>query len=446
MSWANKIKIALLVVGDIVALYAALFITLILRYGGNFYTEFTEKHFLPFSMVFVIWIIILYIGGLYDLRRLRNNLNFLKVLFLAVSINAALSILFFYLVPTFGIAPKTNLFVFIAFFIVIETLWRRSFNSRNAHGEAPNKVLFLGNNGSTREIKNILLENPQLGYEEKVNLNGDSADFDEINILDELALEKGINVVVVPRHLKRNERISSALYNLLTRGVIVYDSTNFYELIARKIPLSDIEESWFLENLYEPQKFYDPLKRAWELLAALIIGVILLPFEVIFALLVKTTSPGPAIYKQKRVGQHGQEFTLFKFRTMIANAEKNGAQWTAPEDKRVTPFGRFLRHTHLDELPQLWNIVKGELSFVGPRPERPEFVKPLKEKIPYYEVRLLVKPGVTGWAQINHRSDISTEDVVEKLQYDIYYIKNRSPILDLAIILKTLKTLFITPK
>mgnify|MGYP001600626481 CR=1 FL=1 len=131
---------------------------------------------------------------------------------------------------------------------------------------------------------------------------------------------------------------------------------------------------------------------------------------------------------------------------MVNNAEKNGAQWSTPGDGRTTAFGRILRYTHLDELPQLLNIIKGELSFVGPRPERPEFVRVLREKIPYYEVRLLINPGVTGWAQIHHRKDISEEDVVEKMQYDIYYLKNRSPILDAAIILKTIKTIFVTPK
>jgi lipopolysaccharide/colanic/teichoic acid biosynthesis glycosyltransferase len=146
------------------------------------------------------------------------------------------------------------------------------------------------------------------------------------------------------------------------------------------------------------------------------------------------------------VGEKGKEFMLYKFRTMRMDAEKDGAQWATKNDRRTTPIGGFLRASHLDELPQLWNIIRGDLSFVGPRPERPEFVAKLEARIPYYEARLFIKPGITGWAQIHHRADLTDEDVVEKLQYDIYYLKNRSPILDWAIILKTIKLLFVNPE
>jgi lipopolysaccharide/colanic/teichoic acid biosynthesis glycosyltransferase len=180
-------------------------------------------------------------------------------------------------------------------------------------------------------------------------------------------------------------------------------------------------------------------------------GVILLPIELLIALIVAVTSRGPVLIRQKRVGALGREFTLYKFRSMVAlapdgQAETKGAEWARPGDLRVTPFGRFIRASHLDELPQFWNVIRGDISFVGPRAERPEFVRDLKAKIPFYEVRLLVKPGVTGWAQLNHRADLSLDDVKQKLQYDVYYLKNRSPILDVAIVLKTLKSFFVNPK
>jgi lipopolysaccharide/colanic/teichoic acid biosynthesis glycosyltransferase len=147
------------------------------------------------------------------------------------------------------------------------------------------------------------------------------------------------------------------------------------------------------------------------------------------------------IYRQLRMGQNGQPFMLYKFRTMRNDAEKHGAQWSSgSNDARVTAFGKFLRASHLDELPQLWNIIRGDISFVGPRPERPEFVSELKKKIPYYEIRLILKPGLTGWAQINHHADRDLDDVSEKLQYDIYYLENRSLIFDALIILRTVKT------
>jgi len=446
MYLVNKIKIFLLFLGDVLALYLALFIVLALRYGGNFYSQLVDRHFLPFTIVFALWITTFYIAGLYDLRRLRNNIEFLKTLSLTVFINALLTILFFYaLTPVFGITPKTNLFIFVGAFAVIEVLWRRWFNNMASSGEAPNKILLIGNTGSAEEIVKTVCDNPQLGYEIKVWLKNEPTESPP-QALHELVRNNKINLIVIPRHLKRDGKMASALYKLLNYGVTVYDLTNFYELVMGKVPIADLEEAWFLENSVEQQKFYDPLKRAWEFLAALILGIILLPLEILIALLIRLTSRGPATYKQMRVGQGGREFTLYKFRTMKVDAEKDGAKWADPADKRSTGFGRFLRHTHLDELPQLFNVIKGELSFVGPRPERPEFVKVLKEKVPYYEIRLLVKPGVTGWAQINFHKDTTTEDVAQKLQYDIYYLKNRSIILDMAIILRTLKSFFINPK
>jgi lipopolysaccharide/colanic/teichoic acid biosynthesis glycosyltransferase len=237
----------------------------------------------------------------------------------------------------------------------------------------------------------------------------------------------------------------AVLYELFASGIIVTDLVSFYELIMRKVPILEIQDTWFLENIAREVNFYDPLKRASEFVGALALGIILIPFEILIAILVAVTSRGPIIYRQVRVGEKGKHFTLYKFRTMRVDAEKDGAQWASKNDARTTPIGSALRASHLDELPQLWNIIRGDLSFVGPRPERPEFVEKLEARIPYYEARLFIKPGVTGWAQINHRADLTDADVAEKLQYDIYYLKNRSPILDWAIILKTIKSIFVNP-
>jgi lipopolysaccharide/colanic/teichoic acid biosynthesis glycosyltransferase len=255
-----------------------------------------------------------------------------------------------------------------------------------------------------------------------------------------------INLIIVPRQLKNETKLVATLYELFGSGVLVNDMASFYEIIMRKVPLADVEETWFLENIAGEVTFYDPLKRAIEFVGALVLGIVLLPFELLIALLVLVTSRGPIIYKQVRVGEKGRHFTLYKFRTMRVDAEKDRPQWSTQNDSRTTIIGGALRRSHLDELPQLWNIIAGELSFVGPRPERPEFVAKLEAKIPYYEARLFIKPGVTGWAQINHHADLTDEDVVQKLQYDIYYLKNRSPILDAAIILKTAKSIFVSPE
>lgn len=443
MNPRNKTKVFSLFAGDIIALYSSLFITLILRYGSDFYSQFTNFHAFPFTIIFAIWLIVFYISGLYDLRRLRNNLDFFKILMLAIFINGFLATTFFYFLPIFGITPKTNLFVFIAAFACIELFWRRLFNKFASSGEAPNKVLLVGNSKTAEEIFGVISANPQFGYEIISRLSEEKTNGGP-SPLHSVIKERGINIVVVPRHLKHNPQFTGELYELLSQGIEIHDLANFYELVMRKIPLADVDEAWFLEHLINHGLFYDQLKRAGEVLFAVILQIAVLPFEILIALITKITSSGPVVYKQIRVGKNDKEFTLYKFRTMRIDAEKNGAQWSGTEDDRVTPFGKLLRRTHFDELPQLVNIIKGNLSFVGPRPERPEFVKTLKEKVPYYEVRLLVKPGVTGWAQINHPADQDLEDVKQKLQYDIYYIKNRSIILDLAIIIKTVKSIFVS--
>ena len=443
-------RLLLLILGDIFTLYLGLFITLLLRYGANFYNLFVSLHFLPFSIVFVLWIAVFYIAGLYDFRRLRNNLEFLKTLNLTIFVDAIIAITFFYLIPAFGITPKTNLFIFIVVFTVIETIWRRLWNRATALGEPAQNIVLTGDSDASRELANFILQNPQLGYKIAARFPDSilPSSLNNIEGWQTLIKEKKIDLIIVPPHFKKESRFAKTFYQLLTLGVEIRDLPHFYETVFRKVPLNEIDEEWFLEKITGEHKFYDELKCAIEILAALVLEIILLPLEIIIAIIIKLSSPGPVIYKQVRVGKKEQEFMLYKFRTMNVGAEKNGAQWKTSgiTDPRLTPVGRFLVASHLDELPQLINIIKGELSFVGPRSERPEFVKVLAEKIPYYDIRHLIKPGVTGWAQINFRYAASIEDSYEKLQYDIYYIKNRSIILDAAIILKTIKSFFVNQR
>ncbi len=436
-------KIWILLLGDVVILYLSLFVTLLLRYREEFYVQFNDYHKLPFGIIFVLWILIFYVAGLYDLRHLRNNIEFLKKLSLAILVGAFAALAFFYLVPIFGITPRTNLFIFIVMFAFLESLWRRFFN-RTISGEAPNRALLIGNDPTAEEISAHLKENPQHGYAISLWLKKDLTNTDTRGLREVIA-RHGINLVIIPRHFTKNDEIAKSFYELLGLGIEIRDLTSFYELIFRKVPLANLEESWFLENAVEHKKFYDELKRALEFLFALALGVFLIPLEVSIAILIKLTSRGPVIYKQERIGKNNKPFTLYKFRTMRKDAEQHGARWSGGGDARVTSIGKILRYTHLDELPQLLNILKGDVSFVGPRPERPEFTRLLSEKIPYYEIRHLIIPGITGWAQINYRYGSSVEDAYEKLQYDIFYLKNRSLVLDAAIILKTLKSFFVNP-
>jgi exopolysaccharide biosynthesis polyprenyl glycosylphosphotransferase len=362
-----------------------------------------------------------------------------------MTVNAFLSISFFYIVPGFHIAPKTNLFLFLIIFFVLEFLWRRFYNIYSIPGESFYKIALIGDNPTTEEVRKTIGSNPQLGYEIKIWLKEGLED-KELQHIHQIIIEKNINLIVTPLHLKKDERTVALFYDLLGMGIEIWDLPKLYEEIFQKLPLSELEESWFLENLSGRVKFYDNLKRGFEVFVSFVLSIVFLPLLILIALLVKITSSGPVIYKQIRVGELGEQFYLYKFRTMVKTAENDGPKWSQKGDERVTCLGKILRYSHLDELPQLINILKGEISFVGPRPERPEFVADLEKRIPYYQIRHLIKPGITGWAQVNYRYGASVADSNEKLKYDLFYLKNRSLFLDLISVLRTLKFFFVNEK
>jgi exopolysaccharide biosynthesis polyprenyl glycosylphosphotransferase len=234
--------------------------------------------------------------------------------------------------------------------------------------------------------------------------------------------------------------IFSLLSKLLPAGVDFYNLSGFWEELNRSLPISEMDEPRFLESLGGTRKqFYETRKRFLDILSALFLGFFLLIFTPFVAFGIRLNSPGPIFYRQKRVGKGGKVFEAFKFRTMIADAERNGARWAKKNDSRVTKFGRLLRITRIDELPQLINVLRSEMSLIGPRPERPEFVKKLEKQIPHYGLRHIVRPGLTGWAQVNYPYGASIKDASRKLRYDLYYLKHRSLVLDAEIILKTIK-------
>ncbi|TSD01066.1 MAG: Sugar transferase [Parcubacteria group bacterium Athens0714_26] len=431
MNEFSKIKQSTLLIGDIFVLYASLTITLWLRYGHLFYSVLITSHIQPFTIIFAVWLTVFYISGLYDLKTLKNSLEFQKGFLYALIFNIVIGALFFYLLPSFKITPKTNL---ILFFI------SQIYNFILGAAGATNKILLVGSNKIAKELAEHIEDNHQLGYQIKYWMHDGLKD-KEFNHLAQIILANGINTIVIPAHLKKDYESAKMIYKTLVLGIEVLDMSALYEIIFKKVPLAELEEVWFLENLTKKHKIYDLIYRPIEYIAAVILSVVFLPFFIIIAALIKLTSPGQAIFKQTRVGKEELKFTIYKFRTMVQDAEKDGPRWANYDDKRATPIGRILRKTHLDEIPQLINILKGELSFIGPRPERPEFVEKLRTEVPYYELRLLVKPGITGWAQINYKYGASTEETYEKVQYDIYYIKNNSLFLDISILLKTIKFL-----
>ena len=416
----NKPGKIMLLLGDIALLYGALYLSLIIRYGSIPTQVLWQDHNLPFLFVNLTLIIIFYIAGLYDVEK---SVHPAKIFYIikTMAFGAGIAILMFYFIPAFGITPKTNLFIDVVVASIFLWLWRIIYQKIITKG-AKIKIFFFDSSGDTSSFAKFIASSPQLGYEIAANIV--SAD-----------------LIIIPGKEKISKESAKILYEMVIKGKTVIEFYRFYESTTGKIPVPLIGESWFLENVIELDKRkFEQIKRFTDIVLAVLFFIpfaLLAPFA---AMAIKLTSRGNVFYKQKRLGKNGKIFEIMKFRSMTNDAEKNGAKWAEKNDKRVTAVGKFLRKTRLDELPQILSVLKGDLSFIGPRPERPEFVGELSQKIPYYPMRHIVKPGLSGWAQINFPYGSSIEDSMQKLQYDLYYIKNRSLILEAIIILKTIMT------
>ena len=251
----------------------------------------------------------------------------------------------------------------------------------------------------------------------------------------------GVSEVVLALEERRNALPLADLLRIKTTGVHVNDFSSFIERETGRVDLDSVNPSWliFSDGFSSGRAISSVAKRLFDIAASSLLLGLTAPVIVLFALLVKLDSKGPAFFRQTRVGLFGQDFAVIKLRSMRTDAEANGAQWATKDDPRVTRLGKFIRKVRIDELPQTWSVLKGEMSFVGPRPERPEFVAGLEDQLPFYAERHMVKPGITGWAQINYPYGASIEDSRHKLEYDLYYAKNYTPFLDLLILLQTLR-------
>jgi len=253
---------------------------------------------------------------------------------------------------------------------------------------------------------------------------------------------RSVDRVVVNLADARGRLPMDKLLEMKLDGVQFEHLATVYEDYTGKIAVENLRPSWLIfSSGFRKTRLLQTAKRLIDVIGAIVGLVLSAPILAVTAIAVKLTSVGPVLYRQTRVGQHNRVFTLYKIRTMLQNAEAStGVVWAQPGDARITPLGGFLRKVRLDELPQLWNVLLGDMSLVGPRPERPEFVSSLSQQIPFYSQRHVVKPGLTGWAQVRYAYGASVEDSLEKLQYDLFYIKNLSLALDLFIILETTKT------
>lgn len=317
-------------------------------------------------------------------------------------------------------------------------------------------VLIMGTGELSRALATEILRRPHLGLgiagflDDNPSLQGVSIVNPKVigfsRDVARIVLERKIQKVVVELKDRRGRLPFDELLQLKTHGLNIEEATSFYERLTGKIAIEHLKPSWMIFNDgFEVSAGLVLQKQVTSFLVSALLLLCFLPLLPLIAILIKIDSKGPVFHLQERVGKDGKTFMLWKFRSMYEDAELHtGPVWSASKDARVTRVGKFLRRTRIDELPQLYNIVKGDMSLVGPRPERPHFVKQLSEIIPFYNLRHSVKPGVTGWAQISYHYANTVEDAIEKLQYDLFYIKNLSWLLDLVIIFNTAKTMLVS--
>lgn len=296
---------------------------------------------------------------------------------------------------------------------------------RDGAHDAPPESRFFEDDPRQERHDDPLADCPQLG---------------RIRDVDVVLQEHAIDCVIIDPALASDPQIDAAVMTCLRNGCRVTDQATFTESVLGEVPPEAINIEWFLRADVTKSSSFDLGKRALDIAAASVGLMLTLPLWPLIMLAIRLDSPGGALFAQTRVGRNGRHFTIYKFRTMVSDAERNGAMWAVKRDTRITRLGQFLRRTRIDEIPQFWNILRGDMSLVGPRPERPVFVDQLSDEVPHYKQRHLILPGLTGWAQINYRYGASVADAHRKLCYDLYYLKHRSLDLDFAIIIRTLGT------
>ncbi|HEY3570324.1 MAG TPA: sugar transferase [Thermoanaerobaculia bacterium] len=395
----------------------------------------------------IIGLLCLYANGLYDFGERLSSRELLIRLLRAFSVLAVASWALYFMVPdvqtgrgVFALALVFGMSLVLAWRVVLRWLLR-------SEGFAE-RVMIVGSDKKAIDIAREILSRKHLGYRVVGFLDDDPA-LQGVSLINprvigttaqacELAVQHGVTRVVVAAMDYRGHLSMDALLECKTNGIRVQEGYSYYEQLTGKIMVEGLRKSWLIfSDGFVVSRGTLFAKRLLDILVATVGLVVALPFMLLVALAVRLDSPGPVFFRQERVGRGGREFTLWKFRSMRTDAEAAGARWAVEGDPRVTRVGRFIRKTRLDELPQLWNVLVGDMSLVGPRPERRMFVEQLKEQCPWYEQRLVVRPGLTGWAQVKAPYASTFEESIEKLKFDLYYIKNLSLFLDISILLST---------
>ena len=436
-------------------IFLGIWLVIYLIYSGEIPQRSDSMNF--WGRILLITFIIqisLYYHDLYDFRK-KNGMFELSIRIVSAIGVACIGLAALYYIFPYVILEQGIFFLAIFVLILFLVSWRLIYQYTCLLGLWNEKVLMVGDGKLAgmigKEIRSnidsgytisAVFSNPgksglaqELGAEKKDNYKG----------LYDYCMNNGIRKIIVALEERRGRSPVQDLLNCKMMGIKVLEGFSFYESLSGKVLANDTPPSWLVFSQgFRRSRLTVAAKRSLDIVFASIGILLSLPLQVIIAVLIKITSPGPVFFWQTRVGQMEKAFKVIKFRTMHQNAEsRSGAVWAEEDDPRITPAGRVFRKFRLDELPQFLNVLKGEMSFIGPRPERPEFVKQLKRKLPYYGERHSVKPGITGWAQVNYGYGASEEDALRKLEYDLFYIKNLSLIFDLYIILKTVKIVLV---
>jgi len=441
----NRAEALSLFFGDVLILYLALLLTLFVRYGASAF-DFERMlllHLVPFSILFVLWTLVFFIAGLYEKHTLFLQKQLPQLLSRALTVNVLIAVLFFYFVPTLKITPRVNLFIYLLVSSALLLFWRRYRLQRVRSGEKQRAAII----GSGEEMERIVGEinhNPR--YQITFNFLVNTATTPELRAEDIVRRIHGerITLVVLDMHNSRIAPLLPHLYNLLFNRVQFIDMYKIYEDMFDCIPLSLIRYNWFLEHisLSSPRYTYDFLKRLMDSVVSLVLGILSLALYPLVYAAVKLEDGGPLFVFQERVGLNNKVMRTIKFRTM---SRDDGGLPELKRGNKTTRIGAFLRRTRVDELPQLLNVFRGEMSLIGPRPELPSLVKVYEQEVPHYNIRHLIKPGLSGWAQLYHKTppkvDANSAETEVKLSYDLYYLKNHSFGLDIKIALKTIKVL-----
>lgn len=390
---------------------------------------------------------------LYDLQKASR----FDVVVKNVIVTSSITVLFYLFTPFYTPSLPSNRLQIVYFFLAINAallIWRYAYITFISAPRFYKRILLVAHGEHVNTIMSSLQKSDPnykvVGYFD-TSLNNTaivSQEIKDLNLNDFALLAQDMSIseiiVCIPLSEGMTVELNNRLIKLLEKGVSVREYTQVYEELTYRIPVQHVERDfyrYFPFSRSNQNKLYLFFNRMLDLLLGVLglcSGIVLLPLLLIGNFI---GNRGCLLYSQTRVGKNGAHFKLYKLRSMVINAEENGAQFAQVKDVRVTKFGRFLRKSRFDEIPQFLNVLKGEMSVIGPRPERPEFVEGLSKKLPFYEIRHLVKPGITGWAQVNARYGTSETDSLEKLQYDLYYIKHRSLFLDVVIVIKTLSTI-----